>query len=107
MVPDDGRCGDSVQDEPARARPPDGRCSGAVAQHVDEFDKRDFAVDQAQRLGLSLTTCAATGDSRSALPLFEVVGLSIGFNASPPVRRSARSPTQSSKGVTSARSSPY
>ncbi len=75
----EGACGPTLEEV-------DGRYSGVVAQHFDEFNKRDFAVGVAQWLGLSLTACVAIGDSRSDLPLFEVVGLSIGFNASAPVR---------------------
>lgn len=63
-----------------------GRYTGAVAHHFDEFDKRDFALSVAQELGISLGSCAAIGDSRSDLPLFQVVDLSIGFNASAHVR---------------------
>jgi phosphoserine phosphatase len=64
----------------------DSRYSGKVAQHFDEFDKRDFAVTVARSLDLAPTSCAAVGDSRSDLPLFEIVGLRVGFNASAPVR---------------------
>jgi phosphoserine phosphatase len=64
----------------------DGRYSGQVAQHFDEFDKRDFALDVANSLNLAPTSCAAVGDSRSDLPLFKVVGLCVGFNASKAVR---------------------
>jgi len=64
-----GACGPTLDED-------GGRYSGAVPQHFDEFDKRDFAIGVAQGLGLSLTWCAAIGDSRSDLPLLEVVGLS-------------------------------
>ncbi len=61
-----------------------------MAQHFDEFDKRDFAVSVAQGLGVSLTACAAIGDSWSDLPLFEFVGLSIGFNVTAGARAVAQ-----------------
>lgn len=79
----DGSCGPALAED-------DGRYSGAVARHFDEFDKRDFAVSVAQGLGVSLTACAAIGDSWSDLPLFEVVGLSIGFNAAAGARAVAQ-----------------
>lgn len=59
-----------------------GRYTGAVAEHFDEFGKRDFALSQ----GVAPERCVAVGDSRSDLPLFAAVGMSIGFNASPVAR---------------------
>lgn len=58
-----------------------GTYTGGVAEHVDEFDKRDFAVRTAADLGLPLTACAAVGDNRSDLPLFAAVGFPVAFNA--------------------------
>ncbi|MCR6490061.1 HAD-IB family phosphatase [Amycolatopsis sp. OK19-0408] len=60
----------------------DGRYTGDVAEHFDEFGKRDFALAQ----GVAPQRCVAVGDSRSDLPLFAAVGTSIGFNASPDAR---------------------
>lgn len=60
----------------------DGRFTGRVARHFDEHDKRDFALAQAQELVLAPRSCGAVGDSRSDLPLFASVGLSVAFNAS-------------------------
>lgn len=60
----------------------DGRFTGRVARHFDEHDKRDFALAQARELGLTPRSCGAVGDSRSDLPLFSSVGLSVAFNAS-------------------------
>jgi len=59
-----------------------GRYTGRVARHFDEFGKRDFALAQ----GFAPERCVAVGDSRSDLPLFAAVGMSIGFNASPDAR---------------------
>ncbi|MFJ4622891.1 HAD family hydrolase [Streptomyces sp. NPDC088812] len=67
----------------------DGRYTGRVARHFDEYDKRDFALAQARRLGLRSSSCAAVGDSRSDLPLFACVGLSVAFNASSTARAAA------------------
>lgn len=58
----------------------EGVYSGEVAAHLDEFGKRDYALATARSLGLAASSCAAVGDSRSDLPLFEEVGLSIAFN---------------------------
>ncbi|WP_424709358.1 HAD family hydrolase [Kitasatospora acidiphila] len=67
----------------------DGRYTGRVATHFDEYDKRDFALAQARALGLDPRRCGAVGDSRSDLPLFASVGLSVAFNASPGARSAA------------------
>ncbi|MCO5970006.1 HAD hydrolase family protein [Actinoallomurus soli] len=48
---------------------------------LDEFGKRDFALRYAENLGFGPSQCAAIGDSRSDLPLFDEVGLSVAFNA--------------------------
>lgn len=66
-----------------------GRFTGRVARHFDEHDKRDFALTQARELGLSPRSCGAVGDSRSDLPLFASVGLSVAFNASAGARAAA------------------
>ncbi|MFI8184733.1 HAD family phosphatase [Actinacidiphila glaucinigra] len=67
----------------------DGRFTGRVARHFDEYDKRDVALAQARRLGLDPRECGAVGDSRSDLPLFASVGLSVAFNASAGARDAA------------------
>jgi phosphoserine phosphatase len=64
----------------ARQALADGRYSGEVAEHLDEFGKRDFAPSVAAEFGLEPSRCAAIGDSRSDLPLFAEVGLAIAFN---------------------------
>jgi len=66
-----------------------GRYTGQVAAHLDEFGKRDFALAVAAELGLATRDCAAVGDSRSDLPLFAEVGLAIGFNATAAAREAA------------------
>ena len=82
-----GREGELVAAEAAylAGRVPEavGGCyTGRVAEHLDEFGKRDFALSQ----GFPPERCAAVGDSRSDLPLFAAVGTSIGFNAAPAAR---------------------
>ncbi|MDH6215427.1 HAD family hydrolase [Streptomyces pseudovenezuelae] len=67
----------------------DRRFTGRVAHHFDEHDKRDFALGRAQELGLAPHSCGAVGDSRSDLPLFASVGLSVAFNASADARAAA------------------
>lgn len=67
----------------------DSRFTGRVACHFDEYDKRDFALAQARELGLAPGSCGAVGDSRSDLPLFASVGLSVAFNASAGARAAA------------------
>ncbi|MFF8961019.1 HAD family hydrolase [Streptomyces sp. NPDC014894] len=65
------------------------RFTGRVARHFDEYDKRDFALARARELGLAPHSCGAVGDSRSDLPLFASVGLSVAFNASAGARAAA------------------
>ncbi|OEJ28576.1 haloacid dehalogenase [Streptomyces agglomeratus] len=67
----------------------DNRFTGRVARHFDEYDKRDFALAQARELGLAPRSCGAVGDSRSDLPLFASVALSVAFNASAGARAAA------------------
>ncbi len=74
-----GACGPVLAQE-------DGVYTGGVERHVDEFDKRDFALRVAADLGLPASACAAVGDSRSDLPLFTDVGFSIAFNAGEALR---------------------
>lgn len=66
-----------------------GVFTGRVARHFDEYDKRDVALGQARELGLSPGRCGAVGDSRSDLPLFAAVGVSVAFNASADARTAA------------------
>lgn len=65
------------------------RFTGRVARHFDEYGKRDFALAQARALGLAPGVCGAVGDSRSDLPLFSSVALSVAFNASAGARAAA------------------
>ncbi|MET8647119.1 HAD-IB family phosphatase [Streptomyces sp. NPDC004675] len=66
-----------------------GRFTGRVARHFDEYGKRDFALAQLRELGLTPRACGAVGDSRSDLPLFASVELSVAFNASAGARAAA------------------
>jgi phosphoserine phosphatase len=66
-----------------------GAYTGVVAETFDEFAKRDFAAQAADNLGLSPAACVAIGDSRSDLPLFDSVGLSIALNPTPDARAAA------------------
>ncbi|MFJ9112559.1 HAD family hydrolase [Streptomyces sp. NPDC102283] len=65
------------------------RFTGRVDRHFDEYDKRDFALAQARDLRLAPSSCGAVGDSRSDLPLFASVALSVAFNASAGARAAA------------------
>ncbi|WP_328812463.1 HAD family hydrolase [Rhodococcus sp. NBC_00297] len=62
---------------------------GTVAEHFDEYDKRDRAVDLAGERGVPLRHCCAIGDSRSDIPLFEVVPTSLALNAGDAAREAA------------------
>jgi phosphoserine phosphatase len=67
----------------------DHRFTGRVACHFDEYDKREFALARARELGLSPRSCGAVGDSRSDLPLFASVAVSVAFNATVGARAAA------------------
>lgn len=62
---------------------------GTVAEHFDEFDKRDRALQFAKNLGVSVTRCCAIGDSRSDIPLFDAVPASLALNAGAAAREAA------------------
>lgn len=66
-----------------------GRLTGQVAQHFDEFDKRDFVRGWCEERATSLDEVVAVGDSRSDLPLFSVVGRSVALNGTPAARAAA------------------
>jgi phosphoserine phosphatase len=78
----DGACGPMLERR-------DGVYTGVVERHFDEFDKREFAVRTAASRGLMLSSCAAVGDSRSDIPLFNQVGFAIAFNATPAAQAAA------------------
>jgi len=63
--------------------------AGTVAEHFDEYDKRDRALQLARRLGVAVDQCAAVGDSRSDIPLFEAVPASLALNAGAAARAAA------------------
>jgi phosphoserine phosphatase len=67
----------------------DGRYSGAVATQFDETDKRDFALGVAASLGVDPANCAAIGDGRSDVPLFQAVGYAVALNGTPAARAAA------------------
>ena len=54
---------------------------GTVAEHFDEFDKRDSALRFAGKMGVPVGGCCAVGDSRSDIPLFQAVPASLALNA--------------------------
>ncbi|MCY1694265.1 HAD family hydrolase [Curtobacterium sp. SL109] len=67
----------------------DGVYDGTVAEHVDEHDKRDRALALAAARGLPPDRCCAVGDSRSDLPLFGAVPVSLALNAGAAARAGA------------------
>lgn len=67
----------------------DGVFTGAVARTFDEFDKRDEALAICRARGVEPERCVAVGDSRSDVPLFRTLGLSIALNASADARDAA------------------
>jgi phosphoserine phosphatase len=68
----------------------EGRHTGEVTAHSDEYTKRDYALAAAARLGLYSKSCATIGDSRSDVPLFECVGFAAAYNATAAARAIAR-----------------
>lgn len=68
---------------------PGGVPTGGVKRHFDEWDKLEFVASYCKANGIGLAECIAVGDSRSDIPLFEAVGLSIALNATPQAREAA------------------
>lgn len=66
-----------------------GVLSGTVTRYFDEHDKLRFVEDWCAQNGFSMGQVAAVGDSRSDVPLFSRVGLSIALNATPDARMAA------------------
>jgi phosphoserine phosphatase len=68
----------------------DGVLLGRVERHFEAGDKSRFVRAYAACHGIEMSECAAVGDSRSDLALFEAVGLPIALNASQDARAAAR-----------------
>jgi phosphoserine phosphatase len=68
---------------------PGGMLTGRVQRHFDEWDKLAFVRAHCAEVGVELEDCIAIGDSRSDVPLFEVVGFSIAINATEQAREAA------------------
>jgi phosphoserine phosphatase len=62
---------------------------GTVAEHFDEYDKRDRALALAAERGLPAQRCCAIGDSRSDIPLFDALPTSLALNAGAAAREAA------------------
>jgi len=67
----------------------DGVLSGILTRYFDEHDKVRFVEMWCAQNGYSMGEVAAVGDSRSDVPLFHRVGLSIALNATPDARAAA------------------
>jgi phosphoserine phosphatase len=67
----------------------DGVLSGVVSRYFDEYDKLRFVQEWCTKHGYSMSQVAAVGDSRSDVPLFREVGLSIALNATPDAQATA------------------
>jgi phosphoserine phosphatase len=63
--------------------------TGGVKRHFDEWDKLEFVSSYCKANGIDLAECIAVGDSRSDVPLFQAVGLSIALNATSQAREAA------------------
>jgi phosphoserine phosphatase len=63
--------------------------TGAVKRHFDEWDKLEFVTSYCEGNGIDLAECIAVGDSRSDVPLFGAVALSIALNATSQAREAA------------------
>lgn len=67
----------------------DAAYDGTVAEHFDEHNKRDRALQLAAELGVPATRCVAVGDSRSDIPLFQSLPASLALNADASAREAA------------------
>jgi phosphoserine phosphatase len=61
----------------------DGTCSGSI---VDAATKADTLREWAADSGVELSRCVAVGDGANDMPMMEIAGLSIAFDAKAPVR---------------------
>jgi phosphoserine phosphatase len=66
-----------------------GVLCGTVSRYFDEHDKLHWVEEWCAQNGYSMSQVAAVGDSRSDIPLFHRVGLSIALNATPDARAAA------------------
>ena len=66
-----------------------GVLQGTIEQHIEAADKVEFVRAFAKERGFGLERCVAIGDSRSDIPLFEAVGMSIALNATPDAQEKA------------------
>ena len=66
-----------------------GVCTGGVACALEADGKCAYVRRLCAMRGVDLAACIAIGDSRSDIPLFELVGTSTAFNATEEARRSA------------------
>lgn len=66
-----------------------GVCTGGVAHALEGEGKCSYARELCEKRGVALASCMAIGDSRSDIPLFELVGTSIAFNATEEAERAA------------------
>lgn len=66
-----------------------GVYDGTVAEHFDEYDKRDRALQFAAERGVPAARCCAIGDSRSDVPLFQALPSSLALNAGAAAREAA------------------
>ncbi len=67
----------------------EGVLSGSVTRYFDEHDKALFVEEWCASNGYSMNRVAAIGDSRSDVPLFKRVGMSIALNATTDARFAA------------------
>ena len=61
----------------------DGTCSGTI---VDAKTKADTLREWAADAGIDLSRCIAVGDGANDMPMMEIAGLSVAFDAKAPVR---------------------
>jgi phosphoserine phosphatase len=78
---------DAVSGTEMEAR--DGIVTGRVTRQFDEWDKLAFVESFCRERDVPLGQVAAVGDSRSDIPLFGRVGMSIALNATPEARKTA------------------
>ncbi|WP_211324935.1 haloacid dehalogenase-like hydrolase [Williamsia limnetica] len=62
---------------------------GTVAEHFNEYDKRDRALAFAAERGVPTQRCCAIGDSRSDIPLFSALQTTLALNADTATRKVA------------------
>jgi phosphoserine phosphatase len=75
---------------PALAYDKDGRFTGNIASHFNEFGKPVFIQNTCDEMGINMANVFHIGDSRSDIELFKQAGFTVAINATADAKAAAR-----------------